>query len=83
MAGGVADSWLLACTNAHVADSAALGMADVTGILEVYSRGGKASPACRINQAHGFAEAKKDNLTLTLRCHEDTEWPYHHELLNY
>ena len=56
-------------------------MADVTGELDVYSRGGKASPACTINQDHGFAEAKKDNLTLTLRCHEDTAWP-HHELLN-
>ena len=61
--------------------SAELGMADVTGTLDVYSRHGKASPACTVNQGHGFAEAKKDNLTLTLRCHEDTAWPYH-ELLN-
>ena len=64
-----------------LAPYAELGMADVTGTLDVYSRHGKASPACTVNQGHGFAEAKKDNLTLTLRCHEDTAWPYH-ELLN-
>eukprot|EP01050_Picozoa_sp_SAG11_P023522 SAG11_NODE_4748_length_1781_cov_1.315101_1_plen_58_part_10 len=34
------------------ADSAALGMADVTGELDVYSRGGKTSRACTINQGH-------------------------------
>ncbi len=60
--------------------SAELGMADVTGTLD-WQQTWKGKPGLHGQPGHGFAEAKKDNLTLTLRCHEDTAWPYH-ELLN-